>query len=80
MKEIITLGKFYHFIKENDGSNLFTPTVEKTCTLEFESRKSKFSVILTKDDMEKLVGRCVKAFGLKAVISAASEADVDDDE
>lgn len=80
MNKQFTLGKFYTFIEENCGDSFFTPPVKKTCTLEFENKKSKFSVVLNEDEMKQLVGVCVKAFGLKAVVSAASEVDEDDDE
>jgi hypothetical protein len=96
MKEEFNLGKFYTFIEENNGDGLFDLPVKKTCNLEFKNDKFNFSVNLNEDEMrqlviacikdihedemKQLVGECVKVFGLKAVISAASEADVDDDE
>jgi hypothetical protein len=96
MKEEFNLGKFYTFIEENNGDGLFGLPVKKTCNLEFKNDKFNFSVNLNEDEMrqlviacikdihedemKQLVGECVKVFGLKAVISAASETDVDDDE
>lgn len=73
------IGKFYQYIKENDGDDLFKTPVENTCTFEFENGPIKFSIELNENEMKKLVGECVKAFGLKAVISAASEADESDE-
>jgi hypothetical protein len=96
MNKHFNFGKFYTFIEENVGDDLFGLPVKKTCNLEFKNDKFNFSVNLNEselrqlviacikdiheDEMKQLVGECVKAFGLKAVISAASEADVDDDE
>ena len=71
---------FYHFIEENDGSNLFTPPVKKTCVLAFENKKSKVTMNLDEDEMKQLVAAMVNGFGLKAVISAVDEAADNDDE
>lgn len=79
MKELFKFGKFYQFIEDNDGSDLFKSPVEKTCAFEFETEKFKFSINLNENEMTQLVGACVRAFGLKAVISAASEADDSDE-
>ena len=57
----------------------FDLPVEKTCTFEFENGPMKFSINFTDNEMKQLVGACVKAFGLKAVINAASEADDSDE-
>ena len=80
MKELFNFGKFYKFIEENDGEAFFFDLpVEKTCTFEFENGPMKFSINFTDNEMKQLVGACVKAFGLKAVINAASEADDSDE-
>lgn len=79
MKKLFNFGEVYRLIEENDGDGFFETPVEKTCDLVFETKKFKFSINLNEDEMKKLVGACVKAFGLKAVISAASEADDSDE-
>lgn len=78
MKKTYHFGA-YGFTQMYDDNNLFEETEEKTCTLKFASEKSKFLVNLNEDEMKRLVGDCVKAFGLKAVVNAVSEA-IDDDE
>ena len=66
--------KYYRFIGENGVDEMFKP-VEKTCTFAFENETFSFSVNLNEAEMRRLVGECVKAFGLKAVINAASRVD-----